>query len=497
MWVLGGSILPVFNPTRKSCMTWKYTQGLGSGRWSMGGIFAFLSLLSTLKFSQETQLRQLFGVNCEYDPVPTEDLECLCLPRSVNGQDADAKVAAKEKSAPSPNSDNPGRTQLLESPRLDSVFEKSDPLCNFPKRNRSEAADASLKLSSDLSTSSLLSAPRSSLSPKFAITKTVPRSNPVVMSAPRSDRLLVATMLSVSPPPPYASSGMFSMPELPEVPSTPDGGAAEDADWLNARWCEELAELLVKADGLIKERETECELQFLRVELEKMQAWSEALEKIAQAGTEKIAQAGTEKIIDEMWRKKEHEVKFCTIRKNGTAKRRWRHFAPGGFFTSVLSPSSSVEFPQDAEDEEGENSYGAEHNRVSALRNGSYCRKSRSNIRTELGVPHSITTKGILDERARQGDIVGSGAGDKVEDRGKELVSGRGHRSVGAGYEERGGGAGKFIEENWGHKVGASKRASVDIASSVLSLVLVASSRAIKNEIMHVRRKYESTTYAK
>ncbi|KAJ7688793.1 hypothetical protein B0H16DRAFT_1905497 [Mycena metata] len=62
---------------------------------------------------------------------------------------------------------------------------------------------------------------------------------------------------SVSPPPPYASSGMFSMPELPEVPSTPDGGAAEDADWLNARWCEELAELLVKADGLIKERETE------------------------------------------------------------------------------------------------------------------------------------------------------------------------------------------------------------------------------------------------
>ncbi|KAJ7760452.1 hypothetical protein B0H16DRAFT_1532342 [Mycena metata] len=306
-----------------------------------------------------------------------------------------------------------------------------------------------------------------------------------------------------SPPPPYASSVTFPMPELSEAvrsrkpsylgspmpatlqmvgrsqPSTPDAGAAQDTDWLNEQSREELAELLVKADDLIKERETELgvtsavcksllesnvtlknkhdalvarlpstprhspplshaslsvleygghgqdasfdsnhsnssrvylkrharrisispndisvladqnaelmqkletlesealtadrsgrralkqlerELQLLREELEKTQARSEALEKTAQAGTEKI--------VEEMWRKKkEREAKFRAMRKNGTASGRsddgaTRDFAPAGFFSkSVVSPSSSVEFPQDDEDEEGEDSYGAE-----------------------------------------------------------------------------------------------------------------------------------------
>ncbi|KAJ7043502.1 hypothetical protein C8F04DRAFT_1028362 [Mycena alexandri] len=307
-----------------------------------------------------------------------------------------------------------------------------------------------------------------------------------------------------SPPPPYASSATFPMAELPELvrsrkpsylgspmpatlqmvgrsqPPTPDGAAEQDTDWLNEQSREELAELLVKADDLIKERETELgvtsavcksllesnvtlknkhdalvarlpptprhspppshaslstleygghgqdasfdsnhsnssrvyfkrharrisispndisvladqnaelmqkletlesealtadrtgrralkqlerELQLLRDELEKTQARSEALEKTAQVGTEKI--------VEEMWRKKkEREAKFRAMRKNGTAGRSVdggavRDFAPAGFFSkSVLSPSSSVEFPRDDDDEEGEDSYGAEH----------------------------------------------------------------------------------------------------------------------------------------
>ncbi|KAJ7180548.1 hypothetical protein C8R46DRAFT_940376, partial [Mycena filopes] len=304
----------------------------------------------------------------------------------------------------------------------------------------------------------------------------------------------------VSPPPPYASSLAFPMPERPELvrsrkpsylgsalpatlqmvsrsqPSTPNAGAEQDqdTDWLNEQSREELAELLVKADDLIKERETELgvtsavcksllesnvtlknkhdalvarlpptprasppplhaslsisedgghgqdassdsnhsvyfkrhtrrisispndisvladqnaelmdklqnlesealtadrtgrralkqlerELQLLREELEKTQARSEALEQTAQAGTEKI--------VEEMWRKKkEREAKFRAMRKNGTTGRSAdgtvRDFAPAGFFSkTALSPSSSVEFPRN-DDEEEEDSYGAEH----------------------------------------------------------------------------------------------------------------------------------------
>ncbi|KAJ7032186.1 hypothetical protein C8F04DRAFT_1262147 [Mycena alexandri] len=261
------------------------------------------------------------------------------------------------------------------------------------------------------------------------------------MPTPRSDRLLVLTILSfVSPPPPYPSSVMFSILELPDVPATP-------GHRLQSR--EELTELIIKADDLIKERETVCKSllesnvtlknkhhamtlslpafrqplairphcrmprsrywntgqdasfisnhsdsscvylkrqarrisispndifvladqnaeqmqkletvesealtvdrtgrralkQLLRAELEKTQARSEVLEKIAQAGTEKIVE----------------EITASGRSDDGAI----RNFAPAGFFSkSVLSPSSSVEFLQDDEDEERENSYGAEH----------------------------------------------------------------------------------------------------------------------------------------
>jgi hypothetical protein len=73
-------------------------------------------------------------------------------------------------------------------------------------------------------------------------------------------------VVQTSPPPPYASSFPFlengrkpnylgsPLPATLQIVASPN--AEEDPEWLSEKSREELAELLLKADDLIKERET-------------------------------------------------------------------------------------------------------------------------------------------------------------------------------------------------------------------------------------------------
>ncbi|KAJ7126425.1 hypothetical protein C8R43DRAFT_931971 [Mycena crocata] len=101
-----------------------------------------------------------------------------------------------------------------------------------------------------------------------------PRPRPPAQMKRSTSRSLPQGAIGASPPPPYASSAAF-MPEdgrkahylgspLPATlemvdrasePASPEGN--DNSEWLNEKSREELAELLLKADGLIKERETE------------------------------------------------------------------------------------------------------------------------------------------------------------------------------------------------------------------------------------------------
>ncbi|KAJ6466724.1 hypothetical protein C8R47DRAFT_1025115 [Mycena vitilis] len=89
-------------------------------------------------------------------------------------------------------------------------------------------------------------------------TVTTPRPRPPAQTKRSTPRSLLS---QASPPPPYASS--FSFPDRKEILGSPLPATLQeveenpDSSWLSEKSREELAELLLKADDLIKNRETE------------------------------------------------------------------------------------------------------------------------------------------------------------------------------------------------------------------------------------------------